>query len=101
MRVRLCHVDDLDGDRLMTELPDSGDPVLVFRDAHGVHVVDALCPHQYAPLLGGDLVDGVLTCPMHKWRFNVHTGKSPDMPICLQRWDAVVVDGEIWLTGND
>ena len=100
MRVRLCHVDDLIGDRLLTEMPGSGDPVLVLRDTHGVHVLDALCPHQYAPLLGGELVDGILTCPMHRWRFDVRTGRGADMPVCLQRWNAVVVGDEIWLTGD-
>ncbi len=101
MRLRLCHVNEIVDDRLLTEMPDSGDPVLVIRDAQGVHVVDALCPHQYAPLLGGELSDGILTCPMHQWRFDVRTGQSPDMPVCLQRWDAVIDDGWVWLTGDD
>ncbi len=97
MRLRLCRLDELDGDRLLTEHPDSGDPLLVLRDSDGVHVLDALCPHQYAPLLGGDFEDGILTCPMHQWRFDVKTGESPDMPVCLQRWPAEVEDGVIWL----
>ena len=98
MRQRLCALSDLDGDRLLTDHPDSGDPVLVLRDASGIHVVDALCPHQYAPLLGGELEDGILTCPMHHWRFDVRTGESPDMPVCIQRWNAIVEDGVVWLT---
>ena len=101
MRVRLCHIAELDGDRLLTEHPQSGDPVLVLRDASGVHVIDALCPHQYAPLLGGELVNGVIACPMHQWRFDVRTGEGVDMPVCLQRWDAIVDDGWVWLTGED
>lgn len=101
MRTRLCHIAELVDDRLLTELPTTGDPVLVIRDAMGIHVVDALCPHQYAPLLGGDLCDGILTCPMHGWRFNVRTGRSPDSPYGLQRWHAVVEGDEVWLTGED
>ena len=96
MRRRLCRVSDLDGDRLQTEDPVTGDPILVLRDRSGVHVVDALCPHQYAPLLGGELRDGVLTCPLHGWQFDVATGKGVGMPVQLRRCDALVDDGWIW-----
>ncbi len=98
MRQRLCHLAELTGDRLLTEHPTTGDPVLVLRDSAGIHVLDGLCPHQYAPLVGGDLSDCILTCPMHEWRFDVRTGEGVDMPVRLERWPAVVEDGWIWLT---
>lgn len=97
MRQKLCHLDELDGDRLMLPLPISGEMVLVLRDRSGVHVVDALCPHQYAPLVGGELKNGVLECPMHQWRFDIRTGQGVDMPVCLTRYDAIVANGEVWV----
>ena len=33
-----------------------------------------LCPHQGAPLAGLEVVDGVVTCPLHGLRWNVETG---------------------------
>jgi toluene monooxygenase system ferredoxin subunit len=34
----------------------------------------ALCPHQKAPLIDGELNRTELSCPAHRWRFNVETG---------------------------
>lgn len=98
MRLRLCHSAELENDRMQAEHPQTGDMVLVIRDGKGIHVVDALCPHQYAPLIGGELTDGLLTCSLHGWRFDVTTGESPDFPACLAHWAADVdADGWIWI----
>ena len=56
MRQRLCHLAELTGDRLLTEHPTTGDPVLVLRDdaleqganvriADGVYAAPQLRPH--------------------------------------------------------
>ena len=98
MRLRLCHTAELENDRAQIEHPKTGDMVLVLRDGAKLYAVDALCPHQYAPLIGGDLVDGLLTCSLHGWRFDVRTGESPDFPACLTRWDADVdAEGWVWI----
>jgi vanillate O-demethylase monooxygenase subunit len=46
-------------------------PVVLFRDAHGVpHALADHCPHRFAPLHRGDLRDGTLGCPYHGLRFD-------------------------------
>jgi toluene monooxygenase system ferredoxin subunit len=45
----------------------SNEKLLAFQDA---------CPHKGTPLSDGDLSDGVLTCNVHLWEFDVATGDS-------------------------
>jgi len=47
------------------------EPVVIYRDADGraTALVDR-CPHRFAPLSMGRLVDGVLQCPYHGLRFD-------------------------------
>ncbi len=97
-RVALCTLDEFDDDRCMVDLPD-GDPVLVIRHQGRIFAVDAMCPHQYAPLIGGDVEDHVLVCPLHGWRFDVRTGLDPGNPWCRIRTFGVEVEGGVvyWL----
>jgi phenylpropionate dioxygenase-like ring-hydroxylating dioxygenase large terminal subunit len=47
------------------------EPVALFRDAHGTaHAVGGRCPHRFAPLGNGSVVDGALMCPYHGLRFD-------------------------------
>lgn len=46
------------------------DPVALFRDADGAaHAIAGRCPHRFAPLGHGRVVDGALECPYHGLRF--------------------------------
>ena len=94
-RVTLCRLDELDDGRCTVFL-DDGDAVLVVRSGGRLFAIDGHCPHQYAPLEGGTIVDGVLECPLHGWRFRLEDGQSPDMPMARVRTYAVdVVDGDV------
>jgi nitrite reductase/ring-hydroxylating ferredoxin subunit len=91
--VPLCRLGDLRNGRLTVRLDPSerGDDgaVLVVQHKGQLFAVDGHCPHQFAPLEGGEVDgDGVLTCPQHGWRFRLQDGKSPDNP-----W--------IWVTSYD
>jgi vanillate O-demethylase monooxygenase subunit len=47
------------------------EPVAMFRDAAGkAHALAGRCPHRFAPLGHGTVVDGVLQCPYHGLRFD-------------------------------
>jgi len=48
--------------------------VAVFFDGEQYHAIDDLCPHMGASLGSGPLVDGVVTCPWHSWRFRLCDG---------------------------
>lgn len=46
-------------------------PVALFRDARGVaHAIGGRCPHRFAPLGHGRVVDGAIECPYHGLRFD-------------------------------
>ena len=47
------------------------EPVALFRDGDGVaHAIAGRCPHRFAPLGHGQIVDGALQCPYHGLRFD-------------------------------
>jgi nitrite reductase/ring-hydroxylating ferredoxin subunit/alkylhydroperoxidase/carboxymuconolactone decarboxylase family protein YurZ len=52
----------------------------VFDVGGDVRVIDNLCPHKGTPLVGGQLCDDIIVCPLHHWQFNVRTGISPTHP---------------------
>lgn len=63
------------------------------------------CPHAAAPLSGGTVRDGTITCPRHGWVFDIRSGDCHTNPAyCLRAYDAREVDGwvearkptEIW-----
>ncbi|MFM8707862.1 MAG: Rieske (2Fe-2S) protein [Planctomycetia bacterium] len=58
----------------------SGRLVAVFFDGAHYSAIDDLCPHLGASLGSGPLVDGVVTCPWHAWRFRLDDGAWCDNP---------------------
>lgn len=55
----------------------------------------ANCPHQGWPLWSGDMKGELVRCYLHRWQFNVRTGKNvaPGMPVCLPTYP-VMVEGD-------
>lgn len=46
-------------------------PIVLYRDTSGApHALADRCPHRHAPLSGGRIVDGLIQCPYHGWRFD-------------------------------
>lgn len=58
-----------------------GRPYVLVRlgDGAAVSVFDDRCPHRFARLSHGDVVDGCLRCPYHGWAFD-HAGVLVDVP---------------------
>jgi len=73
--------------------------VALFNVAGSIYAIDNICPHAGGPLARGALggPDGaVVSCPLHGWRFDVRTGRSPHLRGELLRTFPVrVVDGAI------
>lgn len=95
--VPLCRADALAGDRWAFDV--AGESYLLIAANGQLQVVEGACPHQYFPLEFGDVdADGILSCPLHGWRFRLSTGQSPDTPqICLRRWPAEIRDGYVYV----
>ncbi|MEO1990307.1 MAG: Rieske (2Fe-2S) protein [Pirellulales bacterium] len=54
--------------------------IAVFFDGSNYSSIDDLCPHMGASLGSGPMVDGVVTCPWHAWRFRLCDGAWCDNP---------------------
>lgn len=74
-----------------------GEPVCLVRLADGVHAFDDRCPHRGTPLSRGTVADGVITCSLHLWQFDVRTGEPVRLrvPDRLVRHEARERDGVI------
>jgi nitrite reductase/ring-hydroxylating ferredoxin subunit len=53
------------------------------------------CLHQDSPLAGGIVRDGVLSCPLHFWRYRAGTGEMIGTTRRLERFATEVIDGEV------
>ena len=49
--------------------------IAVFNTGDGFVAIDARCPHSGGPLSDGLVADGCVTCPLHGWRLDLHTGE--------------------------
>jgi nitrite reductase/ring-hydroxylating ferredoxin subunit/uncharacterized membrane protein len=61
-----------DGTRARASVGPTG--LLVTRQPDGVRVLAERCSHRGAPLSGGTLADGCVTCPWHGSRFDLTSG---------------------------
>lgn len=64
-----------------------GEPVCLVRSAGAVHAFDDRCPHRGTPLSRGTVADGIITCSLHTWQFDVRTGE----PVRLRVPDRLVL----------
>ena len=48
----------------------------LFRVGDELRCIDSACPHEGASLADGELRDGVVVCPWHRWEFDTCTGCS-------------------------
>lgn len=70
--------------------------IAVFNTGSEYYAIDDLCPHMGASLGAGEVIDGVVTCPWHAWRFSVCDGTWRDNPkIKIDRFDVRIVGDEI------
>ncbi len=70
------------------------DRIVVVRVGDDVRAFRNRCLHQDAPLAGGWVRRGVLSCPLHFWRYDVSTGRVRGGTGCLDRFDVEIVDGD-------
>lgn len=89
-RIPLGPVAEIPTDRCVAAADDRvvavrvGDEVCAYRNR---------CLHQEAPLAGGWVRGGVLSCPLHFWRYDAATGRHRGGEGRLDRFD-VVVEGD-------
>jgi nitrite reductase/ring-hydroxylating ferredoxin subunit len=62
-----------------------GDEICAYRNR---------CLHQDSPLAGGIVRDGVLTCPLHFWRYEASSGRVTTGRAALETFPVEIADGE-------
>jgi nitrite reductase/ring-hydroxylating ferredoxin subunit len=72
--LELIGVDEL-ADGEMTSVQTDGHELLVARAGGEFYISDAHCPHLHGPLVKGELVGTVLTCPWHGSQFDLTDGR--------------------------
>jgi len=70
--------------------------IALFHQSGAYYAIDDVCPHMGASLSGGDVADGIVTCPWHAWRFRLTDGAWADNPrIRIDCYPVRVVGEEI------
>jgi phenylpropionate dioxygenase-like ring-hydroxylating dioxygenase large terminal subunit len=83
----------------------NGAPVVLFRSRTGLAALADRCPHRLVPLSGGKVVNDVLECPYHGWRFDAAgacvaiPGQLGDLPRAfVPRYQVTEAEGAIFLS---
>jgi nitrite reductase/ring-hydroxylating ferredoxin subunit len=67
---------------------------VVVRVGDELRAFENRCLHQESPIAGAPVRNGVLSCPLHFWRYHVADGTLIGSQRSLQRFPIDVVDGE-------
>lgn len=96
---RICRsIDVVEGRGVRVDLDIEFD-LAVFRIGGAVRCTTNSCPHLRIPVIcDGHVEDGVVTCPMHGWRFQVETGENLDGGGRLRTYEAIEEDGFVYVT---
>ena len=97
-RVAVARLDDLPAGGGLA-LTAAGRAVALF-DIDGTPVAyDGRCRHRGGPIGEGYVRDGVVTCPLHWWRYDVRTGELiSDPSVRLERYPTEIRDGVVFVT---
>lgn len=102
------------GSELGTERPQGrtilDQPIALFRDADGkAYAMRDRCPHRFAPLSLGTVLDGSLQCPYHGLRFdgdgqcvhNPHGNGAIPKAACVRSYPLVERHSALWIWLGD
>jgi len=92
------------------EVPSEGAKLVTFDQqelaiiAHNgkFYAVENRCPHKGGPLGLGPVKNGIITCPWHRFRFELETGKSVTNPAMRATVHRIVIEqGDLLVQNND
>src|SRR4051794_7356259 len=94
MRVPVGPVDGVPHDRCIAA---ADGRVVVVRVGHELRAFENRCLHQDSMLDGGTVRHGVLSCPLHFWRYRVDDGSLIGSKRSLRRYPIDIVNGEAFV----
>jgi nitrite reductase (NADH) small subunit len=68
---RARDIPHLEGRRVTVD----GVAVAIFSTERGFAALAAVCPHNGGPLADGIVSERCVTCPLHNWRIDLHSGE--------------------------
>lgn len=75
-----------------------GQAILLSHLDDGWHAVHDVCLHRGASLAAGPLQDGVVTCHLHFWSFDVRTGVCTQVPSAvLKVFPVKLEEGDVYV----
>lgn len=92
MSVFACNIDEVKEGRGKKVIVD-GEEIVLFKVEREVCAVLNVCPHQkFHKLHEGMFENGIVTCPMHGWAYDVRTGISTNADGRLKTFPVEVAD---------
>jgi nitrite reductase/ring-hydroxylating ferredoxin subunit len=77
-----------------------GDELIAIYNVNGkIFATSDICLHAGGSLGQGELCDGVITCPLHGWQYEVESGKCMMVPAMKLKTYQVKVEGNGILVG--
>jgi len=74
----------------------------IIADDGKFYAVENRCPHKGGPLGLGQVKNGTITCPWHRFRFELETGKSVTNPAMRATMCRIVVEqGDLLVQTDD
>lgn len=99
MKVSAGRLADLPDDRCLTVADGAA---LVFQTADGPRAYANRCLHLGSPMDDAWIRGGVLSCPLHFWRYDAATGRlGGHNPDGLESLPVIVTDGEVFVDVPD
>lgn len=94
---KVCDVADVvEGQGIPVEV--DGLIIAVFNDGGQFHALLGRCPHANGPMGRGWIEEGEVVCPLHRWRFNLATGRCTTVRgNTLHRFRCEVRGHEVWV----
>lgn len=94
---KVCNTSEVaEGRALPVEV--DGLRIAIFNDGGRFHALLGRCPHANGPMGLGWIEDGEAICPLHRWRFQLASGRCTTVRgNSLHRFACEVRDEEIWV----
>ncbi|MBI2429980.1 MAG: Rieske (2Fe-2S) protein [Ignavibacteriales bacterium] len=92
-----CNSDEVKEGRGKKAVVD-GEEIVIFKVEGQVCAVLNVCPHQkFQKLHEGMFENGIVTCPMHGWAYDVRTGISTNADGRLKTFPVEIKNGKVFV----
>ena len=79
-----------------------GEEIALFKVEGSICAISNMCPHQkFQKLHDGMFENGIVTCPMHGWAYDVRTGVSTNASGRVKIFETEVKNGKVFLEKDE